>query len=133
LEYFVRGMNEVESLRNADVGNGLGPVEVTEFFGRDETLAHLSFACVEIRLAKKRSEKVLGPACGVGDGTSDGPWLAETCPTGARLTEPFYAVSKQEPARAVFCGVAIERIRPTLGRSIVAKTNSPGERDKCVC
>ena len=82
---------------------------------------------LDIRLAKKRLEKVLGPACGVGDGTSDGPWLAETCPSGARLTEPFYAVSKQEPARAVFCGVAIERIRPTVGRSIVAKANSPGE------
>ena len=80
---------------------------------------------LDIRLAKKRLEKVL--ACGVGDGTSDGPWLAETCPTGARLTEPFYAVSKQEPARAVFCGVAIERIRPTVGRSIVAKAKSPGE------
>ena len=82
---------------------------------------------LDIRLAKKRLEKVLDPACGVGDGTSDGPWLAETCPSGARLTEPFYAVSKQEPARAVFCGVAIERIRLTVGRSIVAKVNSPGE------
>ena len=68
---------------------------------------------LDIRLAKKRLEKVLGPACGVADGTSDGPRLAETCPTGARRTELFHAVSKQEPARAVFCGVAIERIRPT--------------------
>jgi hypothetical protein len=25
-----------------------GAVEVTEFFGRDETLAHLSFACAEM-------------------------------------------------------------------------------------
>ena len=82
---------------------------------------------LDIRLAKKRLEKVLGPACGVGDGTSDGPRLAETCPSGARLTEPFYVVSKQEPARAVFFGVAIERISPTVGRSIVAKANSPGE------
>jgi hypothetical protein len=82
---------------------------------------------LDIRLAKKRLEKVLGPARGVADGTSDGPRLAEICPTGARLTELFYAVSKQEAARAVFCGVAIERIRPTVGRSIVAKANSPGE------
>jgi len=82
---------------------------------------------LDIRLAKKRLEKMLDPACGVADGTSDGPRLAETCPTGARLTELFYAVSKQEPARAVFCGVAIERIRPIVGRSIVAKANSPGE------
>ena len=83
---------------------------------------------LDIRLAKKRLEKVLDPACGVGDRTSDGPWLAETCPSGARLTEPFYAVSKQEPARAaVFCGVAIERIRPTVGGLTVAKADSSGE------
>src|SRR5215472_15402457 len=88
---------------------------------------------LDIRAAKKRLEKVLGPACGVCDGSSDGPWLAETCPSGARLTEPFYAVSKQELAKAVFCGVAIERMRPTVDRSIVAKANSPGERDKCAC
>src|SRR6516162_9104121 len=81
---------------------------------------------LDIRSAKKRLEKVLGPACGVADGTSDGPWLAEPCSTGTRLTEPFYAGRKQEPARAVFCGVAIERIRP-VGRSIVAKANSSGE------
>jgi Acetyltransferase (GNAT) family len=81
---------------------------------------------LDIRLAKKRLEKVLGP-CGVADGTSDGPWLAEPCQTGARLTEPFYAGTKQEPARAVFCGVAIERIRPTVGRSIGARANSSGE------
>src|SRR6516162_9240671 len=82
---------------------------------------------LDIRLAKKRLEKVLGPACGVADGTSDGPRLAETCPTGARRTQLFYVVSKQEPDRVVFCGAAIERIRPIVGRSIVAKANSPGE------
>ena len=82
---------------------------------------------LDIRLAKKRLEKVLGPACGVPDGASDGPWLAEPWPTGARLTEPFYAGTKQEPARTVFCGVAIERIRPTVGRLTVAKADSSGE------
>jgi hypothetical protein len=82
---------------------------------------------LDIRLAKKRLERywtrrvawLMEPRMDLG--------LAETCPTGARLTELFYAVSKQEPARAVFSGVAIERIRPTVGRSIVAKANSPGE------
>ena len=29
-----------------------GAVEVTEFFGRDETLAHLSFACAEMLSAR---------------------------------------------------------------------------------
>jgi hypothetical protein len=82
---------------------------------------------LDIRLAKKRLEKMLGPACGVPDGTSDGPSLAEPWPTGARLTEPFYGGTKQEPARAFFCGVAIERIRPTVGGLTVSTADSSGE------
>jgi hypothetical protein len=83
---------------------------------------------LDIQLAKKRLEKVLGPACGVADVTSDGPWLAEPYPTGPRLTEPFYEGTTQEPAGPAFCGVAIEQMRATVGRSIVAKANSSGER-----
>src|SRR6516165_7170697 len=86
---------------------------------------------LDIRLAKKRLEKVLDPACGVADGTTDGPRLAETCPTEACLTELFYAVSKQEPTRAVFWGVAIERIVLLPADQLLSRRIRRATRDKC--
>ena len=36
-----------------------GAVEVTDFFGRDETLAHLSFACAEMLSVRTAGNAVL--------------------------------------------------------------------------
>ena len=72
---------------------------------------------LDIQLARKRLGEALGPARGVADVTTDRPWLAEPYPTGSRLTEPFYDGITQEAARPAFCGVAIEQMRPTVGRS----------------
>jgi hypothetical protein len=73
---------------------------------------------LDIRLAKERLEEALDPACGV----DANPRLTEAC-----LTEPFYVVTKEEAARPISSAVAIQQMRPAVGRSIFAKVNSSGE------
>jgi hypothetical protein len=73
---------------------------------------------LDIRLAKERLEEALDPAYSV----DASPRLIEAC-----LTEPFYVVTKEEAARAVSSAVAIQQMRPAVGRSIFAKVNSSGE------
>jgi hypothetical protein len=77
---------------------------------------------LDIRLAKERLEEALDPACGV----DANPRLTET-----RLTEPFYVVTKEEAARPISSAVAIQQMRPAVGRSIFAKVIRQASRRKC--
>ena len=61
---------------------------------------------LDIRLAKKRLEKVLGPTCGVADGTSDGPWLVQDLP------------DRSSPYRTVLC-----RLKAGTGQSSLLRSS----------